>query len=59
MKHIYEEVEFWYETSTDIASCYEYKFIWTYRNKALLRFVKKRREYELYIVNNKIEKIGK
>lgn len=59
MKHIYEEVEFCYETSIDIASCYEYKFIRAYDNKALLRFVKKKREYELHIINNKIEKIGR
>lgn len=59
MKHIYEEVAFYYETSRNIESYYEYKFIWAYDNKAHLRFVKKKREYELHIINNKIEKVGR
>ena len=59
MKHIYEEVEFDYETNSDHACYFEYKFIYTYDKASLLRFVKKRKAHEIRIVKNKIENVAR
>ena len=59
MKHLYEEIEFNYETSRDTFSCFEYKFIHTCNNESLLRFVKKRKEHEIRIAKNKIENVSR